>query len=283
MRTVIRLIGLVLLVSLASGASLRALAQATVSESDIKRLQLAVSDARQDVAHLKTRDAAKAATLEKELEQLADEVTYLRVKITKEGSASRSEYSSLRDRIDDLRSRAGASSASGRVEGATGVTVPVGTLIDVRVQSALNSGTAAVEDRFEATTVADVTKDEKVVVPTGSVLRGVVSAVDKATRGDRKGSLTLAFDRITVRGKSYDIKSTVTDRIEASTKSEVTKIGGAAAVGAILGGLLAGGKGAAVGAILGGGGMIAATPGTDVDIPAGTVLRIRLDTPLTIQ
>jgi hypothetical protein len=163
------------------------------------------------------------------------------------------------------------------------VTIPVGTLMDVRVQSALNSGTAAVEDRFEATTVADVTKDEKVVIPTGTVLRGVVSAVDKATRGDRKGSLTLAFDRITVRGRSYDIRSTVTDRIEASAKGEVTKIGGAAAVGAILGGLLAGGKGAAVGAILGGGGMVAATPGTDVDVPAGTVLRIRLDTPLTLQ
>ena len=46
---------------------------------------------------------------------------------------------------------------------------------------------------------------------------------------------------------------------------------------AILGGV----KGALAGILIGGGGTIAATEGKDVELPAGTVLRVRLDSPLT--
>lgn len=279
MRTVVRLTSLMLVALMLSGAYGRARAQAIVSEGDIKRLELAVADAKRDVAALKIRDAARAATLQKELDKLADEVTYLRVKMTREGNVPRVEYTSLRDRLDDLRLRAGAGTTPRPTER---VSIPVGTQMDVRVQSTLSSGTAKVEDRFEATTVADIKTDGSVIVPAGSILRGLVAAVDKASRADRKGSLTLTFDRISVEGTSYAIKSTVTHTVEASAKDEVGKIGGAAAVGAVIGGLLGGGKGVALGAILGGGGMVAATPGSDVTVPAGTVLRIRLDTPLTI-
>lgn len=262
------------------GAALAASQQATVTTADIARLELAVADAKADLARLRTRDAAKAGILEKELAALADEVTYLKVKAAKEGHVPRSEYVSLRDRIDDLRTRAGAGATSAAPS--TSVAVPVGTLLDVRLQSTLSSATAAVEDRFDATTVHDVVQAGRVVIPAGSVVRGVVAAVDKATRGDRTGSLTLRFDRITIRGRTYTMKATVTDKVEAGTKEEVGKIGGAAAAGAIVGAILGGGKGAAIGAILGGGGMVAATPGTDVEVPAGTVLWIRLDTELVV-
>jgi outer membrane lipoprotein SlyB len=40
---------------------------------------------------------------------------------------------------------------------------------------------------------------------------------------------------------------------QGHTKSNVTKIGGGAAVGALLGGIFGGGKGAAIGALAGGG------------------------------
>jgi hypothetical protein len=254
-------------------------AQAVVSKADLDRLELALADARRDLAQLRARDAARAAALEKELEQLADEVTYLKVKTAKEGHVPRSEYTALRDRIDDWRARAGAGAPASRT---AGVAVPVGTTLDVRLQTTLSSATSKVEERFEATTVHDVVQAGRVVIPAGSVVRGVVAKVDKATRGDRTGSLTLTFDRISIRGRAYAIKATVTDKVEASTKEEVGKIGGAAAAGAIVGAILGGGKGAAIGAILGGGGLVAATPGTDVELPAGTVLRIRLDTELIV-
>jgi hypothetical protein len=50
-------------------------------------------------------------------------------------------------------------------------------------------------------------------------------------------------------------------------------------VGGILGGL----EGALIGAVVGGGGVIAATEGKDVELPAGTIIRIRLDTPVRIR
>lgn len=270
---------MVLVLGLAA-PSLRAVRQATVSKADIDRLELALSDAQRDLAQLRARDAGKAAALERELGQLADEVTYLKVKVQKEGSVPRAESTALRDRIDDVRARAAASGVSRPAP--SGVAIPVGTLLDVRLQSTLSSATATVEDRVEATTVHDLVQSGRVVVPAGSVVRGVVVSVDKATRTDRKGSLTLRFDRLTVHGRTYAITATVTDRVAARTKDEVGKIGGAAAAGAIVGAILGGGKGAAIGAILAGGGMVAATPGTDVEVPAGTVLRIRLDTELVV-
>jgi len=282
MRRVVRVSGLAMALALLIGSPWRAMAQQTMTDADVKRLELGLNDARSDLAALKTRNASLAATLQKELDAIADEVTYLRVKMTKEGGVARSEYMGLRDRIDDLRTRAGANSPEAKAA-ASAVTIPVGTLFDVRLQTPLGSGTSQVEDRFEATTVLDLTRDGRVVVPAGTVMRGVVAAVDKASRGDRKGSLTLTFDRIVVKGAAHEIKGTVTEATEGSTANEVKKVGGAAAAGAVIGAILGGGKGAAIGAMIGGGGMVAATPGSDVTLPVGTILTVRLDTALTVR
>lgn len=162
--------------------------------------------------------------------------------------------------------------------------VPAGTEIDVRVEKELNSGTAQPEDRFMATTMVDLYQGNDVLIPAGSTLRGVVSTVNKATRTDRKGSLTVAFDQITIRGRSYPIHGVVTQALEsAGIKGEVGKIGAGAGVGAIIGGILGGAKGALLGVLIGGGGTIAATEGKDVDLPAGSVLRVRLDQPLVVR
>jgi hypothetical protein len=162
--------------------------------------------------------------------------------------------------------------------------VPAGQEIDVRMERELSSGTAQVEDRFNATTVVDLYQGNDVLIPAGSTLRGVISSVNKATRTDRKGSLTVAFDQITVRGRSYPIHGTVTQALESEgIKGEAGKIGAGAGVGAILGGILGGAKGALLGILIGGGGTIAATEGKDVVLPAGSVLRVKFDQPLQIR
>ena len=58
--------------------------------------------------------------------------------------------------------------------------------------------------------MVDLRDGDRVLVPAGSVMRGVVSSVNKAGRIERKGSLTLAFDQITINGRSYPIRATVT-------------------------------------------------------------------------
>jgi hypothetical protein len=115
-------------------------------------------------------------------------------------------------------------------------------------------------------------------------MRGVVSSVKKAGRIERTGSLTLAFDRITINGRSYPIRATVVEALEGEgIKGEAGKIGTGAGVGAIIGAILGGAKGALAGILIGAGGTVAATDGTDVDLPAGTVLRVRLDSGLNLR
>ena len=288
-------------------------AQQSVSSSDIQRLQDQVFQAGSEVSRLRSSDASLASRLQSELDDLRDEVVYLRVKQRKEGTVSRSEYSDVRDRLDDLRSRArrettwsdssssnstrggvsSGSSSSGSTSSETrrddrrssGRTIsPEGTEIDARLQKPLSSETAQVEDRFEATTVADLFRGNDVLIPAGSVLRGVVSSVNPATRTDRKGSLTVAFDEITVNGRRYPMRGTVTEALESEgLRGEAARIGAGSAIGGIIGGIIGGVKGAVLGVLIGGGGTIAATEGKDVNLPPGTILRVRLDTPPDVR
>jgi hypothetical protein len=289
-----------------------------VTTTDIQRLQDQVYDAGNEVYRLRSRDQALADRLQSQLDDLRDEVIYLRVKLRKEGSVTRRDYNDVRNRVETVRAEArgdaarqgsgawntgagaGAGSGYGTGSGSGGGAygdqrpqpsgtarrneIPAGQEIDVRLERELNSDTAQVEDRFTATTVVDLYQGNDVLIPAGSTMRGVVSSVNKATRTDRKGSLTVAFDQVTVRGRNYPIRATVTQALESEgIKGEAAKIGAGAGVGAIIGGILGGAKGALLGVLIGGGGTIAATEGKDVKLPAGTVLRVRFEQPVQIR
>lgn len=161
--------------------------------------------------------------------------------------------------------------------------IPMGQELDVRLQSPLDSETANVEDRFETTTVVDLTQDGRVLIPAGAIIRGVVQSVDRASRTDRTGELTLAFDELVIQGKSYPIRALATDVIKSEgLKGEAGRIAAGAGVGAIVGGIIGGMKGALTGILIGAGGTIAATEGKDVELEPGTTLRIRLEEPIDV-
>jgi hypothetical protein len=285
----------------------------SVTNADIQRLQDSVYQAGTDVSQLRGRDGTRANQLQSELDELREEVIYLKVKLRKEGTLARTEYSDVRDRIENLRSQArgdatGAYSTpsststttrqttSGSSATTTGTStrsttstansseVPSGTEMDVRLTNSLNSGTAQVEDRFEATTLVDLNIDGRAVVPAGSVMRGVVTAVEPATRTNRTARMTISFDQLTIGGRAYPIRATVTQAIQGEgIKGEAGRVGVGAGVGAILGGILGGFKGALAGILIGGGGTIAATEGKEIELPQGTVLRVRFDSPLQVS
>ena len=277
----------------------------TVTQTDIQRLQEDTAQAVTDVSQLRSRDATRANQLQVELDDLRDEVTYLKVKLRKERSIARTEYLDVRDRIENLRARASGEAARSTSAPATSspttratttaapatttlargeVEIPTGTEMDVRLSDALNSGTAKVEDRFEATTLVDLTVDGRLAVPAGSVMRGVITAVEPATRTNRTARLTVSFDQVTVNGRAYPIRGTVSQALEGEgIRGEVGRVGAGAGVGAILGGLLGGFKGAMAGILIGGGGTIAATEGEELRLPQGSVLRVRFDSAVRIN
>ena len=271
-----------LFIPVASGAS-----QNQVTADDIQRLQDSVYDAGTDLGRLRDRDSRAYESLQRELDDLRDEVVYLKVKLRKESKVSRTEYTDLRDRIDRLRTEARgeparASSTRPVDDSRVGPTeVPVGTEFDVRLQSRLNSGTARVEDRFDATTIVPYERNGRMLVPAGSVLRGVVNSVTPASRGiNRKGELTLVFDRFSIQGRTYSVRATVLQALQG--EADTGRVAAGAGVGAIIGGILGGVRGALTGILIGGGGTVAATEGNDVDLAPGTVLRVRLDAPLDV-
>jgi hypothetical protein len=327
-RAVLIILGACLsLVPVAAAQSARPLPPAP-ARIDIQRLQDAVYEVGTDIGRLRPVDATRADDLQARLDDLRDEVIYLKVKQRKEGVSS-AEYNSLRSQIDDLRrevwnalpasasenrgqrdsgaygtqedrgtdrhrSTGTAASRSGNDRDDPGAArqgtsgradeIPAGTEIDVRLERALSSDTAQVEDRFTATTVADLYNGNRALIPAGSMVRGVVNSVNKAGRVDRKGRLTLAFDQVTVAGRTYPMHGTVEQALESGGYGQdAGKIGAGAGVGAIIGGILGGVKGALAGILIGGGGVVAATEGQDVELPAGTVLRVRLESPVTVR
>jgi hypothetical protein len=96
--------------------------------------------------------------------------------------------------------------------------------------------------------------------------------------------MTVSFDQITIDGRSYPIRGTVTQAIEGEgIRGEAGRTAAGAGVGAIIGGILGGFRGALAGILIGGGGTIAATEGKEVELPQGSILRVRLDSPLLVQ
>jgi hypothetical protein len=161
--------------------------------------------------------------------------------------------------------------------------IPVGQQLDVRLQNPLSSATATAEQRFEATTAVDLMQRDTVLVPAGSTVRGIVSSVEPAGRVDRTGRLTLAFDQITIQGREYPMRALATQVFESGgIRDEAKTVGTAGGVGAVVGGILGGLRGALLGAIVGSGGVIAATEGKDVELPAGAIIRLRMDTPVEV-
>jgi hypothetical protein len=170
------------------------------------------------------------------------------------------------------------------VDESTRGVLPVGQEIDVRLQDTLSSKTAKVEQRFTATTVVNLEQDGRVLVPAGSSVRGFVSSASAAGNIDRTGNMTLAFDELTVNGREYPLRAMATGAFESrGIRDEAGTVGTAGAVGAVVGGIIGGLKGAVIGAVVGAGGVIAATEGKDVELPAGTIVRIRLDSPVRVR
>jgi len=279
------------------GLAVPAVAQKRASNdaAEIQQLQDSAYLVERDLSSLSQRDASRSDQLQARLDDLREEIIYLKVKERKEGKVHRREYADLQNRIDGLRAEARpapmpakATASRSRANAAPPapvfLEVPVGTEMDVRLTDSLDSGTAVVEDRFEGTTVEDVRVDGRVAIPAGSVVRGVVTAVEQGTRTNRTARMTLSFDQVTAHGLAHPIRGTLTEAVEGSgMKGEIGRVGVGAGAGAAIGALLGGTKGALLGVAIGGAGTLAATEGKEVRVPQGTVLRVRLDSPVQMN
>lgn len=144
-----------------------------------------------------------------EIQRLQDSAYLVECDLSSLGQRDPSRGEQLQGRLEGLRAEARTASMPARsaaprsrtnavAPAATFLEVPVGTEMDVRLIDSLDSVTATVEDRFEGTTIEDLRVDGRVAIPAGSAVRGVVTAVDQATRTNRTARMTLSFDQVTV-------------------------------------------------------------------------------------
>jgi hypothetical protein len=168
------------------------------------------------------------------------------------------------------------------------VTLPEGTKLVVRLDSAVGSDTSRIEDPVEAILSDAVVIDGVDAFPAGSVVRGEVAAVQPSGKVKGRASLALRFTSVSVAGRDERsaMMARTSMRAPDTKRDDAVKIGIPAAGGAIIGGIVGGKKGAAIGTAVGGGGgaaVVLATSGEEIRLGRGAVLTLSLDQAIEVR
>src|SRR5580658_6534711 len=165
-----------------------------------------------------------------------------------------------------------------------GIQIPAGTPITVRMIDAVDSKVAHLGQTFRASVDEPVVINGQTVIPRGA--DALAKLVEDQQSGKFEGNpiLTLALTDITINGQMIDTTTGDVTRASSSRGARTAKVvGGATALGAIIGALAGGGRGAAIGAASGaavGGGAEVLTKGQQVKIPSETRLNFTLQQPI---
>jgi hypothetical protein len=165
-----------------------------------------------------------------------------------------------------------------------GIQIPAGTPITVRMIDAVDSKVAHLGQTFRASVDEPVVINGQTVIPRGADALAKLVEDQQSGKFEGKTILTLALTDITINGQMIDTTTGDVTRASSSRGARTAKVvGGATALGAIIGALAGGGRGAAIGAASGaavGGGAEVLTKGQQVKIPSETRLNFTLQQPI---
>jgi len=166
------------------------------------------------------------------------------------------------------------------------VTLPAGQPLLVRMIDSVDSTKNHVGDVFHASLETDLNVNGVLVARKGSDVYGKLVTAEQSGKFAGHSELQLELTSMMIDGRSYALVSSDYN-VQGKGRGADTakKVGGMAAVGAIIGAIAGGGKGAAVGAAAGGAtgaGVQVLTKGEQVKIPSETLLEFRLQQPVTV-
>jgi hypothetical protein len=168
------------------------------------------------------------------------------------------------------------------------VNIAAGTNLTIRINQHISVKTSRAGDRFDGEVVEPVVGDnDRVVIPKGAPVSGVVVASHR--RGHFKGSsiLELRLTYLTLNGTRYALDTKdLTKTKKGKGKRSAAFIGGGTGLGMLVGGVATGGVGLLVGGLVGAGGGTALgglTGNRDIEIPAESIVRFKLADNLVVQ
>jgi hypothetical protein len=168
------------------------------------------------------------------------------------------------------------------------VTIPQGTLLQLRTNEALNSKRAKDGEPVQFTVIRDVALGGVLALPKGATVHGVVTEAKKVGAGDLGGSseLALKLTSLDLGGQSYPLDS---DQFKVKGPNKAGQTVGSAVGGGILGAIIGCAVGRGVGCAVGAGAGVAAgtaasaaSSGPQVWIPAEALVTFHLNSPLTV-
>jgi hypothetical protein len=137
-----------------------------------------------------------------------------------------------------------------------------------------------VGDVFHASLETDLVVNDTLVARKGSDIYGRLAVAKEAGHMAGSSELQLELTRMVIDGRDYPVVSSdYTLKGKGRGSDTAKKVGGGAALGAIIGAIAGGGTGAAIGAGVGsaaGAGVQVFTRGQQVKVPSETLLEFRL-------
>lgn len=165
-----------------------------------------------------------------------------------------------------------------QLAGPTGITVPAGTRLVIRMVDSIDSKKHKAGHKFRGQLEGALVVDGVTVVPRGAFLYGIVTAAEQSGRAAGSSSLAMEFTDIMIDDQLYPI---ATEGLAAQTGGEGKKTAGRTARAAAIGGLGGGSSGAKTGAKVGLG-LSILTGGESLNVPAGTLLETALRIALNV-
>lgn len=165
--------------------------------------------------------------------------------------------------------------------------VPAGTTFSASLVTPLSTKTNRRGDRVEAQLASDIVVNGKVAVPAGAMISGTVT--ERVSGSQQIGAtpkLGIAFDTLAASpNHSLPISSHISELGKSESGQDVAKIAGGAIAGAIIGHQVSKDNGTIIGGLLGAaaGTAVAKNTGTELELPAGTVFSLTLDSPVEVK
>jgi len=167
------------------------------------------------------------------------------------------------------------------------VTVPQGTLLQLRTNEAIGTRKAQDGQPVQFTLIQDVTLGGVLAIPRGAVIHGVVTDAKKAGALGGSPELALKLVSLDLGGQNYPIDS---DQFKVKGPNKAGQTVGSAVGGGIIGTIIGCAVGRGVGCAVGAGAGVAAgtaasaaSPGPGVWIPAEALVTFHLKTPVTVN